>query len=231
VHARRRRVDGQPSCYSSRGELRRVSRRAITTRRLREHRRPGRQVEADARSDEGVVGQALRRGPRRHCRKARKAQPNGAGKVRLGAARRRKRSGAAPSRHRRADALPRVWLQAVENARRRAWTPSGKGVTQMRHLLRSILVLALLVSVTAGCTSMTGKSAGTNVDDATITATVKEKLAVEQISTLTKVDVNTNRGTVYLTGNVKTADMKAKATEVARQVAGVHEVVNNLKVE
>jgi len=101
----------------------------------------------------------------------------------------------------------------------------------MRHLLRSILVLALLVSVTAGCTSMTGKSAGTNVDDARITAAVKEKLAVEQISTLTKVDVDTNRGTVYLNGNVKTPDMKTRATEVARQVAGVNEVVNNLKVE
>src|SRR5262245_36426891 len=101
----------------------------------------------------------------------------------------------------------------------------------MRYLLRSVLVLMLLVGVTAGCTSMTGKSAGTNVDDTTITATVKEKLAVEKISTLTKVDVDTNRGTVYLTGNVKTADMKTRATEIARQVAGVHEVVNNLKVE
>ena len=101
----------------------------------------------------------------------------------------------------------------------------------MRHLLRSVLVLVLLVAVTAGCTAMTGKSAGTNVDDAKITATVKEKLALEKISTLTKIDVDTNNGTVYLTGNVGSEDLRTKATTIARQVAGVHEVVNNLKVQ
>jgi osmotically-inducible protein OsmY len=101
----------------------------------------------------------------------------------------------------------------------------------MRQLFRSLLVLALLVSVTAGCTAMTGKSASANVDDAKITATVKEKLAMEKVSTLTKIDVDTNKGTVYLTGNVPTEDLRAKATDIARQVAGVQEVVNNLKIQ
>jgi hyperosmotically inducible protein len=101
----------------------------------------------------------------------------------------------------------------------------------MRKLFRSMLVLVILVSATAGCTSMTGKSAGENVDDASITASVKSKLAAEKVATLTKVDVDTNKGTVYLSGNVENAAMKARATEVARQVAGVREVVNNLKVQ
>ena len=87
----------------------------------------------------------------------------------------------------------------------------------MRHLFRSMLALALLVAVTAGCTAMTGKSAGENVDDATITASVKTKLASEKPATLTKVDVDTNKGTVYLTGNVENAAIKARATELARQ--------------
>ena len=90
----------------------------------------------------------------------------------------------------------------------------------MRQLFRSMLVLVMLVSVTAGCTAMTGKSAGENVDDATITASVKSKLAGEKPATLTKVDVDTNKGTVYLTGNVENAAIKARATEVARQVPG-----------
>jgi len=101
----------------------------------------------------------------------------------------------------------------------------------MRNLVRTVLVLTLLVSVTAGCTTMTGKSAGANVDDAMITATVKEKLAAEKISTLTKIDVDTNKGTVYLTGNVASEDLRVKATQIARQVNGVNEVVNNLKVQ
>ena len=101
----------------------------------------------------------------------------------------------------------------------------------MRHLFRSMLVLTLLVAVTAGCTAMTGKSAGENVDDATITAQVKTKLAAEKPATLTKVDVDTNKGTVYLTGNVANATIKARATEIARAVTGVRDVVNNLNVQ
>lgn len=101
----------------------------------------------------------------------------------------------------------------------------------MRHLFRSLLVLSLLVAVTSGCTSMTGKSAGENVDDATITASVKSKLAGEKMSTLTKIDVDTNKGTVYLTGNVENETLKTRVTQLAREVSGVHDVVNNLKVQ
>jgi hyperosmotically inducible protein len=101
----------------------------------------------------------------------------------------------------------------------------------MRQLFRSMLVLAMLVTVATGCTAMTGKSAGENVDDASITASVKTKLAAEKPATLTKVDVDTNKGTVYLTGNVENAAVKARATELAQQVAGVREVVNNLKIQ
>jgi len=101
----------------------------------------------------------------------------------------------------------------------------------MRQVLRSALGLVMLIAVTAGCTAMTGKTAGENVDDASITASVKGKLAGEKPATLTKVDVDTNKGTVYLTGNVENAAIKARATELAREVAGVRDVVNNLKVQ
>jgi hyperosmotically inducible periplasmic protein len=101
----------------------------------------------------------------------------------------------------------------------------------MRQLFRSMLVLAMLVTVMAGCTALSGKSAGENVDDATITAQVKSKLAAEKTATLTKIDVDTNKGTVYLTGNVESAAMKTRAAEIAKQVGGVREVVNNLRVQ
>ncbi len=101
----------------------------------------------------------------------------------------------------------------------------------MRHLFRSMLALTLLMAVTAGCTAMTGKSAGDNVDDVKITTAVKTKLAGEKPATLTKVDVDTNKGTVYLTGNVENTAIKARATELAQSVSGVREVVNNLKVQ
>jgi len=92
--------------------------------------------------------------------------------------------------------------------------------------------VVVLVAITlAACTSMTGKTAGENVDDATITSEVKAKLAAEKMSTLTRIGVDTERRTVYLTGTVDTAAMRARAEEIARGVKHVSGVVNNLTVQ
>ena len=80
-------------------------------------------------------------------------------------------------------------------------------------------------------TSATGKSTGTNIDDATITASVKSKLVGEKASNLTRVDVDTNNGTVYLNGTVESAEQKSKAEQLAWQASGVKTVVNNLQVQ
>jgi len=96
---------------------------------------------------------------------------------------------------------------------------------------RAVAVLLVLVAVVAGCQSMTGKSAGTNIDDATITASVKAKLVGEKASNLTRVDVDTNNGTVYLNGTVESAEQKSKAEQLAWQASGVKTVVNNLQVQ
>lgn len=103
--------------------------------------------------------------------------------------------------------------------------------THVRQTFRFMPVLAMLVALTIGCTAISGKSASENVDDAKITASVKTKLAEEKVATLTKVDVDTNKGTVYLTGNVENAAIKARATQIAYEVSGVREVVNNLKIQ
>ena len=100
--------------------------------------------------------------------------------------------------------------------------------------MKAFSALALFVLVTAmltACTSMTGKTAGQNVDDATITTEVKAKLAAEKVATLTKIDVDTDRGTVYLSGTVDTREMRSRAEQVARSVKHVAGVVNNLTVK
>jgi len=100
----------------------------------------------------------------------------------------------------------------------------------MRHLrVLSIAMLALLML--AACSSTSGKTAGENVDDATITAQIKSKLAAEKVSTLTKVDVDTNLRTVYLNGVVDSEEMKQRATTIAWSVKGVNAVINNLSVK
>jgi hyperosmotically inducible periplasmic protein len=101
----------------------------------------------------------------------------------------------------------------------------------MSRAMRSMTVLVMVLTVMAGCRSMTGKSAGTNVDDASITANVKSRLVAEKASNLTRVDVDTNNGTVYLNGTVETTEHKAKAEQLAWQAKGVKSVVNNLQIQ
>ena len=80
------------------------------------------------------------------------------------------------------------------------------------------LAFVLLI---AGCQAMTGETAGQNIDDGTLTTSVKTALAGERINTLTRVGVETNNGIVVLTGEVETAQEKSRAGTVASQVKGV----------
>jgi hyperosmotically inducible periplasmic protein len=106
------------------------------------------------------------------------------------------------------------------------------GVRTMRPFKNRLFVtmtLAMLFTLAlATCTSTTGRTVGENVDDATITSEVKAKLAAEKVSTLTKIGVDTDRRTVYLTGTVDSAEMRTRAEEIARGVKHVSGVVNNL---
>src|SRR2546425_13352956 len=96
--------------------------------------------------------------------------------------------------------------------------------------LTASTILALFAVALAACASTTGKTVGENVDDATITSEVKAKLAAEKISTLTKISVDTDRRTVYLTGTVDDSEMRTRAEQIARSVKHVAGVVNNLTV-
>jgi hyperosmotically inducible protein len=94
-----------------------------------------------------------------------------------------------------------------------------------------LAALVILVMALSGCQAMTGETLGQNIDDTTITTTVKGKLAAEKGSSLTRVGVDTNRGVVTLTGVVSSAADRAAAERVARSVGGVKNVVNSLQVQ
>jgi len=100
----------------------------------------------------------------------------------------------------------------------------------MRMIGKTLAALTLVFAM-AGCQAMTGKTAGRNVDDAAITGSVKTKLAADKVSSLTRVDVDTNNGVVSLNGVVESAEQKARAQEIASHVDGVSRVVNNLQVQ
>lgn len=106
-------------------------------------------------------------------------------------------------------------------------------ITVKPSSLKPILIsaaLALLLSA-AGCTSMTGQSAGSYVDDSTLTSQVKAKLVAEKASNFTRIDVDTTNRVVSLNGIVESADQKGRAERLAREVSGVSKVNNNLQIQ
>jgi hyperosmotically inducible protein len=100
----------------------------------------------------------------------------------------------------------------------------------MGRAFKTLALMLILVAAVSGCRATTGKTAGQNVDDATITASVKSKLVADKASNLTRIDVDTNNGTVYLNGTVDSPEQKTKAEQLAWQAKGVKAVVNNLQV-
>ena len=102
--------------------------------------------------------------------------------------------------------------------------------TMLRKTGSALAVLAVMILL-AACQSTTGRTLGESIDDTGITAAVKAKLAAEKISTVTRIDVDTNQRVVALNGTVETEAVKTRAEEIARQVKGVRDVVNNLRIQ
>ena len=100
----------------------------------------------------------------------------------------------------------------------------------MIRAIRQAAVVVAIMFLIGGCQAMTGETAGQNLDDGTLTTSVKTSLAGERLNTLTRVGVETNNGIVVLTGEVETAQEKSRAGTVSSQVKGVRQVVNNLQV-
>jgi hyperosmotically inducible protein len=66
--------------------------------------------------------------------------------------------------------------------------------------------------------------------DERISRSVKQAF-VESEMNLLEVDVNTEHGTVYLSGEVRDSARKIRAEDVARGVQGVQQVVNKVALE
>jgi hyperosmotically inducible periplasmic protein len=101
----------------------------------------------------------------------------------------------------------------------------------MLKAIQTFLSIAVVMGLLLGCQSMTGQTTGEYVDDATVTASVKSKLANQQPSSLSRVEVETVKGVVHLMGVVGTDADKAEAGRLTKQVKGVKRVDNDLTVQ
>jgi len=94
----------------------------------------------------------------------------------------------------------------------------------------SCAVLALLGTLSA-CQSTTGKTASQTMSDASISTAVQTKLTSDRVANFPRIDVDTERGVVNLSGVVETEAQRARAERLARQVEGVVRVNNNLQIQ
>jgi len=101
-------------------------------------------------------------------------------------------------------------------------------------LTRNILaaaVTAVALVVTSGCAvTRNQESVGSYVDDTSITTQVKSKFAADQTVSAMAISVETLKGEVQLSGFAKSLDEKMTAERIARSVAGVTAVKNDIVV-
>lgn len=123
-----------------------------------------------------------------------------------------------------------------------AFEPSLK-VSVMKNMFYVVLVL-LGVQLAAGCTPVLvagagaagyyvgkdSRSAGRIADDAAITASVKARLAKDNLTSVIDIDVDTYNGVVTLYGKVPSERALDRAVAVARHTRGVRRVVSKLAV-
>jgi hyperosmotically inducible protein len=100
----------------------------------------------------------------------------------------------------------------------------------MLRTFKKLAVTVVVLFFMTGCQAMTGQTVGESMDDSVVTSSVKSQLATDKIATLTRVEVETVNGVVYLTGQVRTAEEKSHIGSLASRVKGVKRVVNNLQV-
>jgi len=102
-------------------------------------------------------------------------------------------------------------------------------MTKYPRTFKFVTMSALALSI--GATSPAfAESAGKYIDDATITAKVKEAIFADSQLKVMQVKVDTSHGIVLLSGAVDTKTQEIEAVKVAGQVDGVSTVTDNLSV-
>ena len=91
-----------------------------------------------------------------------------------------------------------------------------------------LLVITLLAPLMlAAC----GKSVADTIDDATISTHVKTALLNDPVLGGLRIDVDTFKGVVTLSGRARTKEEEAKAVALARKVGGVTDVKSSLQIQ
>lgn len=99
---------------------------------------------------------------------------------------------------------------------------------KLRYRTVILLAVALIAPLLL---SACGKSVSETIDDGTITAGVKTALLGDADVSGLRIDVDTLKGVVTLSGAVKTPAERDKAIALARKIRGVADVKSTLQIQ
>jgi osmotically-inducible protein OsmY len=100
-----------------------------------------------------------------------------------------------------------------------------------RQNTAALILAALMASTVVACSSTpTQQSTGQAIDDGVVTAKVKAALIEDPVTKAHQINVETFKGQVQLSGFVESAEARARALQVARDVEGVKKVKDALEV-
>lgn len=100
----------------------------------------------------------------------------------------------------------------------------------MQKLARLILAFALTLMLAACAGTAKQESTGEYIDDTVLTSRVKSALLNDPNVSGLAVNVETFKGTVQLSGFVKTVSERNRAVQLARGVKGVRQVKNDILI-
>jgi osmotically-inducible protein OsmY len=101
----------------------------------------------------------------------------------------------------------------------------------MRKSSYATTILLVIALVAPLLLTACGKTVGETIDDATITTRVKTALLNDPDIGGLRIDVDTFKGVVTLSGAVKTAEERDKAVAIAKRIGGVTDVKSTLQIQ
>lgn len=95
----------------------------------------------------------------------------------------------------------------------------------------SLSIMLAIVLIAPLLLGACGKTVGETIDDATITTRIKTAFINDPDIGGLRIDVDTFRGVVTLSGRVRSKEEEQKAIALARQIRGVSDVKSTLQIE
>jgi osmotically-inducible protein OsmY len=104
-------------------------------------------------------------------------------------------------------------------------------MNKFSKVLSAAFLAVALVSVVACAPTAKKEGTGQYIDDTVITAKVKAALIEDPMTKATEINVETFKGVVQLSGFVSSQAASNRAVELARGVAGVRSVKNDMRIK